>query len=92
MYGEAGASGECHQSIETKLADMAAQQIVQARLRYRETPCSLGLGYSPSRHGLARQHADTASVPEVGSSRSPPFTSYTRLIAHAILGSPVRAR
>src|SRR5713101_8747325 len=52
MHCEASASGECHQGIETELADMAAQQIVEARLRYPETPCSLGLGHSPPRHGL----------------------------------------
>ena len=27
MHAEAGASGECHQGIETELADTAAQQI-----------------------------------------------------------------
>jgi hypothetical protein len=52
MHREAGASGEGHQGIEAELADTAAQQIVQARLRYPETPCSLGLGHSPPGHAF----------------------------------------
>jgi hypothetical protein len=49
MHREAGARGERHQSIEAELADTAAQQVVQARLRHAEPSRSLCLGDIPCR-------------------------------------------
>src|SRR5260370_28493136 len=65
MHREAGTRGECHQGIETELADAAAQQIVEARLRYPETPCGLGLGYSPPQHGRADRDHQARTEPHV---------------------------